>query len=182
MSVPAQRSVPTNLHLFDTIQQENMHHQHEPIITITFFIDLKRKTLFYTFNLIIPCVCLCFLVSLTFYLPSQSGEKVSLCISILLSLTFFVLLLYDLIPATSMVVPLIGKYILFTIVLVTFSIVCTVVILNVNSRSTRFNGYMPYWAKKVFLKILPKFLMMRTADFDFKLTHVSNLVKFFLTF
>lgn len=89
---------------------------------LTFNITLRRKTLFYTCNLIIPCVLLSFLTVLTFYLPSESGEKISLCISILLSLTVFVLLLNDLIPATSLVVPLIGKYLLFTIILVTLSI------------------------------------------------------------
>ncbi len=46
----------------------------------------RRKTLFYTVNLLIPCVAINMLTVLTFYLPSDSGEKISLCISILLSL------------------------------------------------------------------------------------------------
>lgn len=37
---------------------------------------MRRKTLFYTVNLIIPCVALTFLTVLVFYLPSDSGEKV----------------------------------------------------------------------------------------------------------
>ena len=37
---------------------------------------LRRKTLFYTVNLIIPCVGISFLTVLVFYLPSDSGEKV----------------------------------------------------------------------------------------------------------
>ena len=39
---------------------------------------LRRKTLFYTVNLIIPCVGISFLTVLVFYLPSDSGEKVRL--------------------------------------------------------------------------------------------------------
>ena len=39
---------------------------------------LRRKTLFYTVNLIIPCVGISFLTVLVFYLPSDSGEKVIL--------------------------------------------------------------------------------------------------------
>lgn len=37
---------------------------------------MRRKTLFYTVNLIIPCVGLTFMTVLVFYLPSDSGEKV----------------------------------------------------------------------------------------------------------
>jgi hypothetical protein len=49
----------------------------EPYIDITFNISMRRKTLFYTVNLIIPCMGISFLTVLVFYLPSDSGEKVS---------------------------------------------------------------------------------------------------------
>lgn len=48
----------------------------EPYIDITFNISMRRKTLFYTVNLIIPCMGISFLTVLVFYLPSDSGEKV----------------------------------------------------------------------------------------------------------
>lgn len=44
-----------------------------------FNITMRRKTLFYTVNLIIPCMGISFLTILVFYLPSDSGEKVSFC-------------------------------------------------------------------------------------------------------
>lgn len=42
---------------------------------------MRRKTLFYTVNLIIPLVGITFLTVLVFYLPSDSGEKVYLLVS-----------------------------------------------------------------------------------------------------
>lgn len=60
----------------------------EPYLDITFNITMRRKTLFYTVNIIIPCMGISFLTVLTFYLPSDSGEKVNylllytLCMSI----------------------------------------------------------------------------------------------------
>lgn len=42
------------------------------------------------------------LTVMVFYLPSDSGEKVVLCISILISLTWFFLLLVEIIPSTRL--------------------------------------------------------------------------------
>lgn len=127
---------------------------------ITFKLTIRRKTLFYTVNLIIPCVAISFLTVLVFYLPSDSGEKITLCISILLSLTVFFLLLSELIPPTSLVIPLIGKYLLFTMILVTLSIIVTVGVLNLHYRSMNTHT-MPEWVRVLFLEKLPRYLLMK---------------------
>ncbi|XP_059618999.1 acetylcholine receptor subunit alpha-like [Phlebotomus argentipes] len=132
----------------------------EPYLDITFNITMRRKTLFYTVNLIIPCMGISFLTILVFYLPSDSGEKVSLSISILLSLTVFFLLLAEIIPPTSLVVPLLGKFVLFTMILDTFSICVTVLVLNVHFRSPQTHTMAP-WVRTVFINHLPKLLVMR---------------------
>lgn len=130
---------------------------------VTFYITVRRKTLFYTVNLIIPCVAISFLTVLVFYLPSDSGEKITLSISILLSLTVFFLLLSDLIPPTSLVTPLIGKYLLFTMILVTLSVIISVVSLNLHSRSIETHTMSP-WTRKIFLEKLPYILLMKKPD------------------
>lgn len=76
---------------------------------ITYEITLRRLPLFYTVNIIFPVVGISFLTIFVFYLPSDSGEKISLSISILVSLTVFFMLLTEIIPATSDVLPMIGK-------------------------------------------------------------------------
>ncbi|VDN81648.1 unnamed protein product [Brugia pahangi] len=131
-----------------------------PFIDLTYEIRLRRKTLFYIVYLIFPIVSINFLTVLVFYLPSDGGEKISLCLNILISLTIFFLLLVEIIPSTSLVIPLIGKYLLFTMVLVTLSVIVTVITLNVHFRSPSTHT-MPEWTKRIFIEFLPKYLLMR---------------------
>ncbi|XP_022354561.1 neuronal acetylcholine receptor subunit alpha-6 isoform X2 [Enhydra lutris kenyoni] len=127
---------------------------------ITYSFYIRRLPMFYTINLIIPCLFISFLTVLVFYLPSDCGEKVTLCISVLLSLTVFLLVITETIPSTSLVIPLVGEYLLFTMIFVTLSIAVTVFVLNIHFR-TPTTHTMPKWVKTVFLQLLPQILMMR---------------------
>lgn len=129
-------------------------------LDITYDFIIKRKPLFYTINLIVPCVLITSLAILVFYLPSDCGEKMTLCISVLLALTVFLLLISKIVPPTSLAVPLIGKYLMFTMVLVTFSIVTSVCVLNIHHRSPSTHT-MPAWVNGFFLHRLPTFLFMQ---------------------
>ncbi|XP_067832120.1 neuronal acetylcholine receptor subunit beta-2-like [Heptranchias perlo] len=129
-------------------------------VDITYDFIIRRKPLFYTINLIIPCMLITSLAILVFYLPSDCGEKMTLCISVLLALTVFLLLISKIVPPTSLDVPLIGKYLMFTMILVTFSIVTSVCVLNVHHRSPTTHT-MPLWVKVVFLDKLPAILFMK---------------------
>ncbi|KAG8440157.1 hypothetical protein GDO86_006092 [Hymenochirus boettgeri] len=132
-------------------------------VDVTYDFIIKRKPLFYTINLIIPCILITSLAILVFYLPSDCGQKMTLCISVLLALTVFLLLISKIVPPTSLDVPLIGKYLMFTMVLVTFSIVTSVCVLNVHHRSPSTHT-MPLWVKNCFLDKLPIFLFMKRPE------------------
>lgn len=154
-----------------------------PYPDITFTIKLRRKTLFYTINLIIPIVGNAFLTLLVFYLPSDSCEKVTLSISSLVSLTVFFLLLAEIIPPTSLAVPLLGKYLLFTMLMITLSICCTVGILNIHFRSLNTHVMQP-WVRRFFIETLPKYLCMHRPtikDLQKELRALSKPNKFQFT-
>merc|ERR1712048_510369 len=104
--------------------------------TMTYEVVLQRKPLFYTMNLVIPLILFFILSMFEFYLPSQSGEKMTLSISILLGQTVFLFLIMNRTPETSEGLPLIGAYLLFTMCMVSISIVVNVVICNFHFRSS----------------------------------------------
>uniref|UniRef100_A0A3B4GJ53 Cholinergic receptor, nicotinic, beta 3b (neuronal) n=1 Tax=Pundamilia nyererei TaxID=303518 RepID=A0A3B4GJ53_9CICH len=130
-----------------------------PFITYSFI--LKRLPLFYTLFLIIPCLGLSFLTVLVFYLPSDEGEKLSLSTSVLVSLTVFLLVIEEIIPSSSKVIPLIGEYLLFIMIFVTLSIIVTVFVINVHHRSSATYHPMSPWVRNLFLQKLPRLLCMR---------------------
>lgn len=77
--------------------------------SVIFNVIIKRQFLFYFFNLVVPCVIISSLVLLSFVLPSDACERITLTLTVLLSLTVFLLLVAETMPPTSEVVPLICK-------------------------------------------------------------------------
>lgn len=166
---------------------------------MTFCLILRRKTTFYMVNLIIPCVSMSFLTISVFLLSSNSGEKITLCISILLALTLFFLLLLDIMPPSSLglleyqikfllpilttliyilvqVVPLLGKYLVFTITMVSLSICVTIYILNIHHRKPQLNKNMSKTVRTLFLKYLPRVLRMKDFIKEYNLIEFKSKI------
>ncbi|XP_068916401.1 neuronal acetylcholine receptor subunit alpha-7 isoform X8 [Tenebrio molitor] len=102
----------------------------EPYVDVTFTIKIRRRTLYYFFNLIVPCVLISSMALLGFTLPPDSGEKLTL-----------------------------GTYFNCIMFMVASSVVLTVVVLNYHHRTADIHE-MPQWIKTVFLQWLPWMLGM----------------------
>uniref|UniRef100_UPI00398F0419 acetylcholine receptor subunit epsilon isoform X2 n=1 Tax=Pristiophorus japonicus TaxID=55135 RepID=UPI00398F0419 len=127
---------------------------------IIFFLIIQRKPLFYIINIIAPCVLISSLVVLVYFLPAQAGgQKCTLSVSVLLAQTIFLFLIAQKIPETSLNVPLIGKYLMFAMVVSTLIVTNCVIVLNVSLRTPNTHS-MSEKVKHMFLEILPQYLGM----------------------
>ncbi|XP_067674983.1 neuronal acetylcholine receptor subunit alpha-3-like [Haliotis asinina] len=90
-------------------------------------IHLKRRPLFYIFTILLPVVLLHFLNSFVFLLPSLSGEKTSVAVSILLSFQLFLSIIRDSLPENSLTVSLFSLYVCLanftSVIIVTVNII-----------------------------------------------------------
>ena len=77
--------------------------------TVKFHLHLERLPAYYLLNIIIPTVVLALLSAFTFYVPVDSGEKLSLSITILLSFSVFLLMLSESTPQVSQDLPFLGN-------------------------------------------------------------------------
>jgi nicotinic acetylcholine receptor len=75
-----------------------------------FEIHLRRRTLYFVFNLIFPCVLISFMSLLGFSLPPDSGEKIGLEVTVLLSIIMFSQIITGIIPESSLSIPKIGIF------------------------------------------------------------------------
>ncbi|CAG2251023.1 CHRNN [Mytilus edulis] len=143
----------------------------EPYPDITFYIYIRRRPLFYIFNMIMPCILITLVALLGFYIPSDSGEKVTMGITTLLSMTVFMMLVAENMPPTSNVLPLIGIYYGITISIVSTATGMTVFTLNIHHKGHR-GRQVPQLIKRLCHNFFAKILCIRLEHADYSPSRV----------
>ncbi|XP_036624896.1 acetylcholine receptor subunit epsilon [Trichosurus vulpecula] len=125
---------------------------------VIYTLIIRRKPLFYVINIIVPCVLISGLVLLVYFLPAQAGgQKCTVSISVLLAQTVFLFLVATKIPETSLSVPLLGRYLIFVMVVAALIVMNCVIVLNVSLRTPNTHVMSPR-LRYVFLELLPGLL------------------------
>jgi hypothetical protein len=148
-----------------TIQYYNDTSTNKTKMHMVYKIKMRRKSLFYTVNVIIPTFLISVLSVCVFYLPTDDGEKITLSLSVLFSLIVFFLLIAKMIPPTSVVVPLISKYLLFTFIMNILSVLNTCFVIRLYYRNLKMEKIGP-WANFIFFKAIPVLLFMKKKKID----------------
>ena len=84
--------------------------QELPSADVIFTLKIKRLAQYYGVNIIVPSTIIWVLTLLSFILPSDNGERVTLVISALLSLSVYMLIASSFLPETSNAVPALVRY------------------------------------------------------------------------
>ncbi|XP_070206651.1 neuronal acetylcholine receptor subunit alpha-10-like [Littorina saxatilis] len=106
----------------------------EPFPDVMFYLHIRRRVLYYLLNVIIPCMLLSSLSLTGFLLPPDSGEKVTLGLTVLLAFSVFMLLVAENMPPTSEYIPLIGIYLTVIMAMSALSVALSVFVLNCHHR------------------------------------------------
>jgi hypothetical protein len=75
-----------------------------------FSFTLKRRPLFHLLNTLFPVILMSFLTAMVFKLPSESGEKIGFCLTVLLAYAVYLMVISDNIPKTSTNLSILCKY------------------------------------------------------------------------
>ncbi|KAM5224556.1 5-hydroxytryptamine receptor 3A isoform 1-T1 [Hipposideros larvatus] len=93
-----------------------------------FYVVIRRRPLFYAVSLLLPSIFLMVMDIVGFYLPPDSGERVSFKITLLLGYSVFLIIVSDTLPATAIGTPLIGVYFVVCMALLVISLAETIFI------------------------------------------------------
>ncbi|MBZ3885556.1 Acetylcholine receptor subunit epsilon [Sciurus carolinensis] len=130
---------------------------------VIYSLIIRRKPLFYVINIIVPCVLISGLVLLAYFLPAQAGgQKCTVSINVLLAQTVFLFLIAQKIPETSLSVPLLGRYLIFVMVVATLIVMNCVIVLNVSLRTPTTHAT-SFRLRHVLLELLPRLLGSRQS-------------------
>ncbi|XP_069470330.1 5-hydroxytryptamine receptor 3A-like isoform X2 [Ambystoma mexicanum] len=122
-----------------------------------FFIIIKRRPLFYVVNLLLPSMFLMFMDVMGFYLPPDSGERVSFKITLLLGYSVFLIIVSDTLPVTANGTPLIGVYFAVCMALLVLSLTETILIVRLVHKQD-LQPPVPKWVKRLVLDKLTAIL------------------------
>ncbi|KAM9825030.1 neuronal acetylcholine receptor subunit alpha-7-like isoform 1-T1 [Syngnathus typhle] len=150
----------------------------EPYSDVTYTIVMRRRSLFYLLHVFIPCILISILALFVFLLPADSGEKITLGVAVMLSLILLMMLGANVIPANSDSVPLIARYFIITMVIVTLSVIVTVVVLQFHHHDPH-GAKMPKWIRVVLFDWCAWFLRMKrptedSADFNDRMVQPAS--------
>ncbi|MCP9264491.1 Acetylcholine receptor subunit alpha-type acr-16 [Dirofilaria immitis] len=133
----------------------------EPYPDVRFFIHLKRRTLYYAFNLIMPCMMTLILIVLGFTLSPDTCEKIGLQISVSLAICIFMTLMNEMTPLTSEAVPLLGIFFLSCMAISVAATSFTVYVQAVHFRNPDTQMRMNFWMRYILLEWAPFVLRMK---------------------
>ena len=129
----------------------------DPYVFLTYDIHIKRRSLYYVLNSFMPCLIMMALTILSFYLPSETGERMGVGITVLLSLSIIQLILSDSLPPTSEV-PLIEVYYGLTMFNIFMSLVFSCIVLTLFHHSAH---PLPHWLRVLLCEWGTKLLRMQ---------------------
>ena len=102
-----------------------------PFSDLTIQLMIRRRPLFYIFNLMVPCFIIIAMVLMGFLLPPESGERTTLSITVLLAMAVFLQLQAEHLPRNSEQIPLLGIFYITVMAEVGLSLMATCYVLNI---------------------------------------------------
>jgi hypothetical protein len=128
----------------------------EPYPALIFSMFIQRRAMFYVYNLVLPCGIIALLSLFSFYLPPDSGERVSFVITVLLAMSVYMLMVTENMPQSSEI-PIVSKFFMAAMCQIAVSLAATCLVIKYFNSKTP----MPKFARILLNNWLARLLLMK---------------------
>ncbi|KAH3851129.1 hypothetical protein DPMN_093610 [Dreissena polymorpha] len=142
---------------------------------VRFNVVLERKPRFAIVNVLLPLIIMSALNILVFLIPTECGERISFCLTVLLSIAVFLTLVGDNLPKNSNPMSLFSYYLVSVLVIsvaITLAVICS---LHMYHRSEK---QQPGGAWRAIAMCLGCYYVRRTGSESADRTNRSDKIKF----
>ncbi|CAL1541775.1 unnamed protein product [Lymnaea stagnalis] len=145
----------------------------EPYIDLSFTIVFRRRSTFYNYILILPCILLTSLTLVLFWIPPESPAKMMLGINIFVAFFLLLLLMEANLPPSAAKVPLLGTYYCLNMILITLSSFLNIIAVHFSFYGAR--RPLPHCLRMVMFEFFAKILCMDNLISPFRDKTISEL-------
>ncbi|XP_069803357.1 5-hydroxytryptamine receptor 3A-like isoform X2 [Dendropsophus ebraccatus] len=143
---------------------------------VEFYIIFRRHPLYYVVNLIIPSAFLMIMDTIGFYLPPESGERISFKITLLLGYSVFLIIVSETLPASAQGTPIIEVYFVVCMALLVISLTESIFVVRIVSKKNT-QSKVPKWIKKLVLENMTLLLRMKDKGCYFQPNNSSDTLQ-----
>ncbi|XP_011490769.1 5-hydroxytryptamine receptor 3A [Oryzias latipes] len=102
--------------------------------TIIYTVNMKRRSMLYCFNFLVPIIFLMILDMASFLIPDDGGEKLSFKVTVLLAVTVMQLLLNEILPSSTDKIPLVVLFCIGIFGLMLLSLLETIFVIYLRNK------------------------------------------------
>lgn len=168
--VKVKENIRTEWFIYDSMVEETHlilskePNQESELSVLRFTLKLRRAVNYYVFKILFPFSLIAFITLFTFWLAPDSGEKLTLDVTILLSLVIYLQYMSEYIPRSTMELPIVTLFTLTNFFLVFLSCAATVLVLRCyhqNSLPSMHLHQLPYKLRVVLFKYVARLVCYR---------------------
>ncbi|XP_066270261.1 neuronal acetylcholine receptor subunit alpha-10-like [Branchiostoma lanceolatum] len=119
-----------------------------PYPDVTFHVVIQRQSMYYIFFIFFPSILIVVISLMSFMIPPESGEKLSLSSTMLLTLVVYMQLVNATLPTTSRYIPLVGRFFGAIILIVAMSTILSIFVISLHFSNPNPKPP-PDWLKRV---------------------------------
>lgn len=144
-------------------------------VDLEYTIRMDRRPMHYIVNAVIPCLIQMAIILTTFFLPPESGERISVVITVLLVFAVYLEVISSSLPKTSDTISPMSLFYIASMAASSCSLLATCFVLIAHFKGAEKGIYeMPRWMSRIFIDIIGSYVFIKRNRYIYEPPKVAE--------